>query len=78
MTNSKRWATYPLLLVAASIGLSACADMTRSDRNTAIGAGAGAVLGSVITGGSTAGAVGGAVIGGVIGNEVDKKDKDRR
>lgn len=73
MTNSKRWAVvYPLVLLGA-VGLSACADMTRSERSTAIGAGTGAVLGSVITGGSTAGAVGGAVIGGVVGHEVDKK-----
>lgn len=56
------------LVLAGS--LTACADMTARDRNTAIGAGVGAVAGSVLTGGSTAGTVGGAAVGGVIGNQV--------
>ena len=60
---------------AAVLSLGACADMSRRDRDTAVGAGVGAVLGSVVTGGSTGGAVGGAVIGGVIGHE---KDRDRK
>jgi osmotically inducible lipoprotein OsmB len=50
--------------------LSACADMTARDRNTAIGAGVGAVAGSVLTGGSAAGTIGGAAVGGVVGNQV--------
>jgi osmotically inducible lipoprotein OsmB len=53
-------------------GLCACADMSKQDRNTAIGAGAGAVGGAVLTHGSAAGTVGGAAVGGVIGHEVDK------
>lgn len=58
------------------LGLSACANMSQRDRNTAIGAGAGAVGGSVLTGGSTMGTLGGAVVGGVIGNQVDTDDDD--
>lgn len=55
-----------------SLSLAACGSMSRSDRNTAIGAGVGGVAGSVLSGGSTAGTVGGAVIGGVIGNRAEK------
>ena len=58
---------------AVLIGLGGCAGMSKQDRNTAIGAGAGAVGGAVLTGGSTIGTVGGAVVGGVIGHEVGKK-----
>jgi osmotically inducible lipoprotein OsmB len=57
-------------LVSVALGVAGCAGMSRQDRNTAIGAGAGAVLGRVVTGGSTVGTVGGAALGGVIGNQV--------
>jgi osmotically inducible lipoprotein OsmB len=64
------------ITIAASItlvmGLTACSGMSRSDQNTAIGAGAGAVGGAVLTGGSTMGTLGGAAIGGLIGNQVGK------
>jgi osmotically inducible lipoprotein OsmB len=67
-----RWVAVSVLL-----GLGACDSMSRQDKNTAIGAGAGAVGGAILTGGSAAGTVGGAAVGGVIGHEVDKdKDKD--
>jgi osmotically inducible lipoprotein OsmB len=56
--------------IALAGSLSACADMTPRDRNTAIGAGVGAVAGSVLTGGSAAGTIGGAAVGGVVGNQV--------
>lgn len=59
-------------IVAATLGLSACAGMSNQDKNTAIGAGVGAVAGSVLTGGSPIGTVGGAAVGGVIGNQVNK------
>lgn len=59
-------------VVAMMLGLSACANMSAQDRNTAIGAGVGAVAGSVLTGGSTTGTIGGAAVGGVIGNQVSK------
>lgn len=58
-----------------TLSLAACSDMTRQERNTAIGAGVGAIGGSVLTGGSTAGAIGGAAVGGVIGHEIDKIKK---
>jgi len=57
-------------LAAVALGLTGCADMSRQDKNTAIGAAAGAVVGGVLTGGSAAGTVGGAAVGGVIGNQV--------
>ena len=63
------------LAVLAIVGLSACADMSRRDKDVAVGAGAGAVAGSVLTGGSTLGTLGGAAVGGVIGNEVSKDKK---
>ncbi|MCK9515930.1 MAG: glycine zipper 2TM domain-containing protein [Ottowia sp.] len=62
-------------IAALTLALGACSGMTRQDKNTAIGAGAGAVGGAVLTGGSALGTVGGAAVGGVIGHEVGK---DRR
>lgn len=53
--------------------LGACADMSREERHTAVGAGVGAVAGSVLTGGSPIGTIGGAVIGGVIADQAEKK-----
>lgn len=74
METTQRFA-LSAVAIAALLGLAACADMTRQERSTAIGAGVGAVGGSVLTGGSTAGTLGGAAIGGVIGHEVDKPKK---
>jgi osmotically inducible lipoprotein OsmB len=71
MNNIKRIAATAAVL-AATLGLSACANMSGQDKNTAIGAGVGAVAGSVLTGGSAVGTVGGAAVGGVIGNQVQK------
>lgn len=71
MNSMKRMASAAVV-IAATLGLSACAGMTNQDRNTAVGAGVGAVAGSVLTGGSAVGAVGGAAVGGVIGNQVQK------
>ena len=61
--------------VAVLLGLGGCGDMSKRDKDTAIGAGVGAVGGAVLTGGSAAGTIGGAAIGGVIGNQIGK-DKD--
>lgn len=55
-----------------ALGLSGCADMTKQQKDTAIGAGVGGVAGSVLTDGSATGTLGGAAIGGVIGNQVGK------
>jgi osmotically inducible lipoprotein OsmB len=60
------------LTLAALLALGGCAGMSKRDKSTAIGAGAGAVGGAVLTGGSAAGTLGGAVVGGVIGNQVGK------
>lgn len=62
--------TMLIAVASISLGLSACAEMSHRDRNTAIGAGAGAVIGAVLTSGSPAGTVGGAAVGGIIGNKV--------
>ncbi|NMM29002.1 MAG: glycine zipper 2TM domain-containing protein [Glaciimonas sp.] len=59
--------------IALVFTLTACSGMSRQDKNTAVGAGAGAVLGAVLTGGSAVGTVGGAAVGGVIGNQVKPK-----
>jgi osmotically inducible lipoprotein OsmB len=59
-------------LATVALGMTGCADMSRQDRNTAIGAGVGAVAGSVLTGGSAVGTVAGAAAGGVIGNQTSK------
>jgi osmotically inducible lipoprotein OsmB len=61
-----------LLAATLLVGLSACGNMSRRDRDTAIGAGVGAVGGAVLTGGSAVGTVGGAAVGGVIGNQIGK------
>ena len=58
------------LLIVGSLG--ACADMSRVDRDTALGAVGGAVVGSAL-GGGPIGTVGGAAVGGVIGHEVGKR-----
>ncbi|HCN96162.1 osmotically-inducible lipoprotein OsmB [Leclercia sp. 29361] len=67
--NSKKLSAA-MLAVTLALSLSACSGMSRQDRNTAIGAGAGAIGGSVLTDGSTLGTLGGAAVGGIIGHQV--------
>lgn len=55
------------------LSLAGCSSMTKRDRNTAIGAGAGAIGGAILTDGSALGTIGGGVLGGVIGHQVGKK-----
>jgi len=55
------------------MSITACSNMSKRDKNTAIGAGIGAVGGAILTEGSGLGTVGGAAIGGLIGHQVDKK-----
>jgi len=57
-------------LATVALGMAGCSNMSKQDRNTAVGAGAGAVIGGVLTGGSAVGTVGGAAVGGVVGNQV--------
>ncbi|STZ77432.1 glycine zipper 2TM domain-containing protein [Bergeriella denitrificans] len=61
--------TIALLAVAAS--LSACAGMSQSQRNTAVGAVVGGVAGNLL-GNDTASTLGGAALGGVIGSQVNR------
>ncbi len=70
MLVNKRFVTTALAL-SLVLSLSGCSNMSKRDRNTAIGAGAGAVGGAILTGGGTLGTLGGAAIGGVIGHQVD-------
>jgi len=62
-------------VIVIATGLSACAGMSHTEKDTLVGAGTGAVAGSVISGGNPVGIVGGAVAGGIIGHEVGE-DKD--
>ncbi|AIA70796.1 osmotically inducible lipoprotein B [Pectobacterium atrosepticum SCRI1043] len=71
MTLNKRVATAALAITLA-VTLVGCSNMSKRDRNTAIGAGAGAVGGAILTDGGTLGTLGGAAIGGLIGRQVDK------
>ena len=60
-------------LSALLLSLGACGNMTRQQKNTAVGAGVGAAAGAIITGGSVLGAGVGAAVGGVIGGEAGKR-----
>ncbi|GKW24307.1 osmotically-inducible lipoprotein OsmB [Pectobacterium quasiaquaticum] len=71
MKLNKRFATATLAITLA-VTLAGCSNMSKRDRNTAIGAGAGAVGGAILTDGGTLGTLGGAAIGGLIGRQVDK------
>ncbi|KLN45658.1 lipoprotein [Providencia rettgeri] len=70
-TVSKRILSL-IVIATVAISVSACSNMSKRDKNTAIGAGVGAVGGAVLTGGSSIGTVGGAAIGGIIGHQVGK------
>ncbi|AUU85776.1 osmotically-inducible lipoprotein OsmB [Leclercia adecarboxylata] len=70
MTFNSKKLSAAMLAVTLALSLSACSGMSRQDRNTAIGAGAGAIGGSVLTDGSTLGTLGGAAVGGIIGHQV--------
>ncbi|MFC7296909.1 glycine zipper 2TM domain-containing protein [Herminiimonas aquatilis] len=71
MKTTQKFA-FSLLATVVLLSAAGCEGMSRQDKSTVIGAGAGAIGGSVLTGGSTLGTVGGAAVGGVIGNEVGK------
>jgi osmotically inducible lipoprotein OsmB len=68
---------FPVTVMAAAmlLGLGACAGMSTTDRNTAIGAGAGAVGGAVLTDGSALGTVGGAAAGALLGHQWERITK---
>lgn len=71
MRNAHRIGFASVAMIAL-LGMSACSNMSKQEKNTAIGAGVGAVGGAVLTGGSTAGTIGGAAVGGIIGHEINK------
>lgn len=71
MKTQKKFASGAVIAIML-LALAGCSGMNRSDRNTALGAGAGAIGGAILTGGSAIGTVGGAAVGGVIGHEVGK------
>nr|WP_182853142.1 osmotically-inducible lipoprotein OsmB [Arsenophonus endosymbiont of Aleurodicus floccissimus] len=62
-----------LISVISLMSITACSNMSKGDKNTAIGAGIGAVGGAILTEGSGLGTVGAAAIGGLIGHQVGKK-----
>ncbi|MFZ4835444.1 osmotically-inducible lipoprotein OsmB [Rouxiella sp. Mn2063] len=68
---NKKFTSIALVTVLV-MSVTACSNMSKRDRNTAIGAGAGAIGGAILTDGSGLGTVGGAAIGGLIGNQVKK------
>ena len=59
-------------LVLAMVTLSGCADMTKREKNTAVGAAIGGLAGNIIGGGSLLGTAAGAAAGGVIGHQASK------
>ncbi len=69
--NIKR-AAGVLVVVMATLSVTACGHMSNRDRITAIGAGVGAVGGAVLTDGSTLGTLGGAALGGIIGHQTSR------
>ncbi|MEL5305261.1 osmotically-inducible lipoprotein OsmB [Serratia nevei] len=69
--NIKR-AAGVLVVVMATLSVTACGHMSNRDRNTAIGAGVGAVGGAVLTDGSTLGTLGGAALGGILGHQTSR------
>ncbi|CAI1564992.1 Osmotically-inducible lipoprotein B precursor [compost metagenome] len=69
--NFKR-AAGVMVVVMATLCVTACGNMSHRDRNTAIGAGVGALGGAVLTDGSTLGTLGGAALGGIIGHQTSR------
>ena len=62
MTSTSKKMAAVVLAVTVAMSLSACSNMSKRDRNTAIGAGAGAIGGAVLTDGSALGTLGGAAV----------------
>jgi osmotically inducible lipoprotein OsmB len=62
-------------VLASTLALSACANMTRREQATATGAVVGGVAGTVICGGSVVCAGAGAAAGGIIGHSVATHSK---
>jgi len=83
MTTNTTPRALSALLIAGTLGLSACAGMSQKQKGAVIGATTGAAVGGVIgnqTGSTARGAIIGAVIGGaagaVIGHQMDQQAKE--
>ena len=83
MSNTQRLYGLAALLVAGSVGLSACASLNKKEEGAIIGATTGAAVGGVIgnqTGSTAKGAIIGAVVGGtagaIIGHQMDQQAKE--
>lgn len=72
MTTQLKFISLSTIL-AVSLALGGCANLSNRDRNVLSGAGIGAVAGAVLTGGSSVGTVGGAAVGGVIGSTIGRR-----
>jgi osmotically inducible lipoprotein OsmB len=66
-----------LLVSAVLAGCSTWDSMSKRDKGTAIGAGAGAVVGNAV-GGGTVGTVGGAVVGGAAGRYLGREQEEKQ
>ena len=83
MTTNTTPRALSALLIAGTLGLSACAGMSQQQKGAVIGATTGAAVGGVIgnqTGSTARGAIIGAVIGGaagaIIGHQMDQQAKE--
>ena len=82
MNTLSNWRTAACGLIASSLLMAGCADLSEREKGTAVGAGVGAgvgaVLGSATGGKAGTGAVIGGAIGAVAGNLWSKRMEDRR
>ena len=83
MSHIVKQRTVIALVAAGSLGLGACASMSKKESGAATGAAAGAAIGGIIgnqTGSTARGAIIGAIVGGaagaVIGHQMDQQAKE--
>ena len=83
MSHIRNQRTLIALVAASSLGLGACASMSKKEGGAATGAAAGAAIGGIIgnqTGSTARGAIIGAIVGGaagaVIGHQMDQQAKE--
>lgn len=83
MPHIRNQRTLIALVAASSLGLGACASMSKKEQGAATGAAAGAAIGGIVgnqTGSTARGAIIGAIVGGaagaVIGHQMDQQAKE--
>ncbi len=83
MSHIVKQRTIVALLAVGSLGLGACASMSKKEQGAVVGAAAGAAVGGVVgnqTGSTARGAIIGAVVGGaagaIIGHQMDQQAKE--